>query len=255
MSPQQMRSEKHVIGYYRPFPWSRIGVERSGSSSALKMLRAFAREEGLRLQRFLVETDEQIKRPLDDRIVGSELLAQLRNSKAKGIAVARLEHVFTSSGQALSSLERWMDEGISFYCAHFILESPLLLTPKGTRLSSRSLISGLAEFQRRLDSEETRRRVINKKNRASWTGRVPFGFRLEDGRLIEDEDRIERIQQMKRAHRNGRSYRQIAVAQGISVGTAHRLVRTDLRRLRRISRVIVPLDEANETLSVSRIRE
>lgn len=223
-----------VIGYFRPFPWHRIGTERKGSSTAEKSIRSFAREQGMNPTRFFIETDDRINRSLDDRLVGSQVMAELRAVSTRGIVVARLEHIFSSSAEALTSLERWMDEGISFHCVHFILDAPISLTPKGTQMSSRSLISGLADFQRRLDIDRTRQRVDSQKSRNVWTGRVPFGFQLVDGRLKEDDDRIERIQQMKAAHRKGRSYRGIAVAQGISVGTAHRLVKTDLRKLRRI---------------------
>jgi len=212
-----------------------------------KTVRAFAREQGLRIQRFLIETDTRTKRPLDDRIVGAQLMRELRDSKANGIIVGRFEHAFSSSAQALSSLERWLDEGISFYCVDFLHEAPLLLTPKGTRLGGRSLISGLSAFQRRLDTEETRRRLESRMNRTSWTGRVPFGFQLENGSLAEDEDRIERIRQMKTAHRRGHSYREIATKYGISVATAHRLIKTDLRRLRRIGASMRTPD--TETLS------
>ena len=236
----ERRFMKQVIGYFRPFPWHRIGAERTGYSKADKSIQSFTREQGLNVTRFFIETDDRTKRSLEDRLVGSQVLAELRATSARGIVVARLEHIFSSSAEALTSLERWMDEGISFHCVCFILDAPISLTPKGTRMSSRSLISGLADFQRRLDIDRTRQRIDSRKLRNAWTGRVPFGFQLVDGRLREDDNRIERIQQMKTARRKGRSYREIAVTQGISVGTAHRLVKTDLRRLRRIGNAPIP---------------
>lgn len=226
--------KRDVIGYHRPFPWYRIGSNRTGRTTVVRGLRAFCREQDLHLISALTETDDRLQRTLDDRTVGREIMKALRSSEARGIVVARLEHAFSSSSEALTSVERWLDEGYSFYCVDFLQEAPLILTPKGTRAGSRSLISGLADFQRRIDAERTRQRVLNRKSRGSWTGRVPFGFHLIDGRLVEEEDRIARIQRMKSAHRRGQSYRQIAVDHEISVGTAHRLVKTDLRKLRRI---------------------
>jgi len=44
---------------------------------------------------------------------------------------------------------------------------------------------------------------------------------------------MKQISEMKRAHRRGKSYRQIAARFGISVATVHRLVKTDLRLLKR----------------------
>ena len=62
-------------------------------------------------------------------------------------------------------------------------------------------------------------------------GRIPYGFKIgPDGRLMEDPERIRNIQRMKRLRRGGWSYRKIANRFGISVGLAHELVNTDLRR-------------------------
>jgi len=166
--------------------------------------------------------------------MGGGLMRQLRSGQADEILVARPEHVFSSAANAVSSIERWLDEGIGFRCADFFEEAPLHLAPEEGLLNTEAVIRGLAALQRSIDYEQTRARMENRKARGAWSGRPPFGFSLQDGILIESEDRIERIQRMKALRRHGRSYRQIAHEFGISVATAHRLVKTDLRKLRRI---------------------
>jgi len=223
-----------VIGYYRPFPWSRIGCQRTGRTTVERTLRAFCREGGMHVVDCLLETDDRIGVGVEDRHIGRQVMTSLREGTAEGVVVARPEHIFSSASDALSSLERWLDEGIGFFCADFYENQPLVVH-RGFRLAGADIfVRGLSDLQRRVDLEKTRRRVEARKARGSWTGRVPFGFRLCGGKLVEDPDRIPRIQEMKKAHRRGKSYREIARIHGVSIGTAHRLVRSDLRKLRRI---------------------
>jgi len=224
-----------VVGYYRPFPWTRIGNDRTGRTGVERDLRAYCRSNDLTLVGFLVESDSHTKRSLEDRQIGREVMQRLRGGVADEILVWRPEHIFTSAGGAVSSFERWLDEGIGFRCADFFDGSPLHLAPEAQLLNAEPLIHGLASLQRAIDYEQTRARLKSRKERRAWAGRPPFGFTLQDGILVEDEDRIDRIQRMKSLHRRGKSYRKIALEFGISIGTAHRLVKTDLRKLRRIT--------------------
>ena len=223
-----------LIAYYRPFPWDRINSERSGRTSVERTIRAFCRQESMRVAGFVMETDERLNRSFEDRVAGAQAMAQLRTGEADGIIVQRSEHIFSSAADAIASIERWLDERISFYCIDFLDGMPLHLGPERLDIRARMLIRGLSALQRRADYERTRRRMASRKTRGSWTGRVPFGFQLVHGLLVEDDDRIERIQRIKKEHRRGLSYREIARRHGISVGTTHRLVKTDLRKLRRI---------------------
>jgi DNA invertase Pin-like site-specific DNA recombinase len=224
---------KRVIAYYRPFPWSRIGADRTGRTGVEKSVRNYCRERGLRMTAFLVETDERIRRPFEYRTVGSAVMTRLRSGEADGILVGRLEHVFSSVEDAVASLERWMDDAIEFHCIHHSEESTLSLVPSES-MDMGLVIRGLSELQRRIDVERSHQRVLNRQGTGAWRGRVPFGFVSVNGVLVEEPDRIDRIAHMKRAHQRGMSYRQIARMQGISVATAHRLVKTDLRKLRKI---------------------
>ncbi len=182
---------------------------------------------------FVVETDDRIRRPFEDRTVGSDVMARLRSGDADGILVSRPEHVFSSAEDAVASLDRWIDDGIEFHCVHHNGEDSLELVPSESE-DSNNIIRGLAEFQRRIDVERSHQRVMNRTETGTWRGRVPFGFTSVNGALVEEPDRIDRITHMKKAHQRGMSYRQIARMQGVSIATAHRLVKTDLRKLRRI---------------------
>ncbi len=222
------------IAYYRPFPWSRIGGARTGRTSIEKALRRYCKDNALTWHGLLVETDTNLRRSLEDRAVGKDIMQQLRTGLVDGIVVYRPEHVFSSSADALSTLERWIDMKIAFHCVRFYEDAPLTMHQGQPFPDGESVIRGLSELQRRVDAERAHQRVATRQISGTWQGRVPFGFHVSDGRLVEDSDRLERIIEMKRAHRRGASYRRIARDHGISIATAHRLVKTDLRKLRRI---------------------
>jgi len=227
-----VRCNRQVVGYYRPFPWPRIGAPRTGRTAVERALRAYCRQAELEMVGFLVETDGRARRSMEDRTVGAEAMRWLRTGVASGLVVLRPEHVFSSASDALASLERWLDEGLAFHCADFHDGSALRVEGDLLGVSPQTLLRGLSGLQRRIDWEGTRERILQRRARSSWAGRVPFGFRWVEGVLVEEPGRLQAIQQMKRAHHRGKTYREIARAHGISIGTAHRLVRTDLRKLR-----------------------
>lgn len=196
----------------------------------------YARANGLRVFRFLAEPDGDLRHAFEDRTGGREAMQCLRAGEAEGLLVHRPEHIFSSANEALYSLERWLEEGISFHCAQFFGEWGLSMGVGCSLPNGDVLVRGFAELQRSTDMERARQQMVRPPSAGGWKGRVPFGFHLVDGWLVEQADRIERIVQMKQAHRRGKSYRQIAQQQGVSVATAHRLIRTDLRRLRRLDR-------------------
>jgi hypothetical protein len=164
-------------------------------------------------------------------------MAALHKGQSSGIVTFRMEHLFTSAKDALASLERWAEQDLNFLCSRFLDDIPLVIGSATDTIDGIVLIKGLSAFQRRIDLDRTKQRVTNRKRSGKWTGRIPFGFHLVNGALIEEIDRIERIQRMKTAHRRGATYREIATSNGISVGTAHQLVRTDLRKLRRLGKI------------------
>jgi len=224
-----------VLGYYRPFPWTKIGTDRTGRTNVERELRSFCRSRHLLLAGFFVETDARTSRSFEDRTIGREAMARLRSGVADEVLVWKPEHIFSSAGSTVTTVERWLDEGVGFRCMDFFEGTSLHVGSKAQLLNAESLIRGLAALQRNVNYEQTRARMQSRKAQRAWSGRPPFGFALRNGILVEDHDRIERIQRMKWLHRKGRSYRQIALEFGISVGTAHRLVKTDLRKLRRIA--------------------
>jgi DNA invertase Pin-like site-specific DNA recombinase len=72
-----------------------------------------------------------------------------------------------------------------------------------------------------------------KRSRGEWCGRIPFGFRIDEGgKLAEDPEAMRVIAAIKRSRRrSGTSYPELARRYGLAVGTVHKIVTTDLRVL------------------------
>ena len=97
-----------------------------------------------------------------------------------------------------------------------------------------NLLGTVAQWERKVIGERTKDALDHKAARGEWRGRIPFGFRINDGgQLEEDPEQMKTIQAVKRSRRrSGTSYPKLAKQYGLSVGTVHKLCNTDLRTLR-----------------------
>ena len=110
------------------------------------MVRTTCRSQGLKVSRFLVETDNHIERSFEDRTVGREAMAALHEGQSSGIAIFRMEHLFTSAKDALTSLERWGEQDLNFLCSRFLDDIPLVIGSATDPIDGIVLIKGLSAF-------------------------------------------------------------------------------------------------------------
>ncbi len=91
----------------------------------------------------------------------------------------------------------------------------------------------MAELERNLIADRTRSALAYKKDKGEWAaGRVPFGFQLKDGVLVENPSRIRLIKKAKALKRAGVSLRAISQRLNVPKSTIHRALNTDIRRLK-----------------------
>jgi len=222
-----------------PRPLSLIGYLRAPSDparrpSARRRIAGYCAAHGYRLIDFRSDAGSDAQLPFPRRPAGGALLEEIRAGRADGIVVLGLADAFRSVSEAIDALDRWIHEGIEIHIVDVDgTGRELRLSGRG---ASAALLRGLAEIRRRSRAQRGSIAGPARRTRGAWVGRIPYGFRLEGGRLVEEPDRIARILGMKRARRRGKSYREIARQFGVSVTTAHRLVTTDLRQLKRIAR-------------------
>jgi site-specific DNA recombinase len=73
------------------------------------------------------------------------------------------------------------------------------------------MLAVFAQLERDTVAERTKDILRNKRVKGEWVGRVPFGFKLNGGGLLEiDQEQQEIISRIKRLRRDGRSLRGIA---------------------------------------------
>ncbi len=195
---------------------------------------AFCTAHGYSLAGVVYEEPAKASKLFEERPGGREALRLIREGRAQGILVWELDQAFSSVADAVATLERWAEEGVAFVCVAFARGGPLILHGEnGEQAALADVFSGLGRFHRRVVARKVRAQLETKRSRGEWLGRVPYGFTVVEGRLVEDPLQMKRIVEMKRAHRRGKSYREIAARFEVSVATAHRLVKTDLRLLKR----------------------
>ncbi len=226
---------RHFVAYVRrPLP---LDHPRATAQRDVERLCRHATAHDLVLELIAIEHSDRYTLPMEQRQDGRTLLARLDEGDIAGVLLTSLDSAFSSVREAIETLDRWLAVGLSVHVLRFYDNGASLRLDQPDRLhmAFSRWISTWASLQRRMDAQ-ARAYGTQKRRDGGWVGRPPYGFRVEQGRLVEDADRIRRILAMKRARRRGRSYREIARAFGVSPSVVHRLVHTDLRLLKRMGR-------------------
>ena len=155
------------------------------------------------------------------------LLDLVESGKVEAVIVYKLDRLSRRTLDTLNLIENLESKGIAF---HSISEK--VDTKSATGRFFLTIISAVAQMERDLIAERTKDALSHKKEKGEWTGRVPFGFRIENNRLVEDPDQIKVIQKAKRLRRSGKSLREISRALCLSLGYVHKALRTNLRTLK-----------------------
>jgi site-specific DNA recombinase len=145
----------------------------------------------------------------------------------EALIVYKLDRLSRKTLDTLSLIESFESKGIAF---HSITEK--VDTKSATGRFFLTIISALAQMERDMIAERTKDALSHKKKKGEWTGRVPFGFRLENNHLVEDPTQIKVIQKAKRLRRSGKSLREISRALSLSLGYVHKALKVNLRTVK-----------------------
>ena len=211
-----------AVGYVRVSTEEQVREGLSLDAQEEK-IRAYCTAKGWRLVR--VYRDEGFSGKDLNRPALQEMLRDLKADGIQAVVVAKLDRL-TRSVRDLGYLIDDLFDGVALAS----VEESLDTTTAGGRFVLH-ILGAVAQWERETISERTRNTLRYKQQRGECVGRIPYGFKIgPDGRLMEDPERIRNIQRMKRLRRRGWSYRRIAEKFGISVGLAHMLIITDLRK-------------------------
>lgn len=186
-----------AIGYIRVSTedQAREGVSLDNQESKV---RAYADLHGLELVDMI--RDEGISGKSLERPGFEHLQGILNEGKAHAVIAYKLDRLSRKTIDILTVLENWERQGIAFHCIQDRIDTT---SAAGKFLVT--ILSALAQMERDLISERTIDALSHKKKVGEWCGRVPFGYRIEGTRLVENPEEIETIQKIKRAYRKDRS--------------------------------------------------
>lgn len=157
----------------------------------------------------------------------ARLLDLVERGRVEAVIVYKLDRLSRRTLDSLSLIENLESKGIAF---HSISEK--VDTKSATGKFFLTIISAVAQMERDMIAERTKDALAHKKKKGEWSGRIPFGFRIKDNRLVEDPDQIKVIQKAKRLRRSGKSLREISRALCLSLGYVHKALKINLRTVK-----------------------
>jgi DNA invertase Pin-like site-specific DNA recombinase len=197
-----------VLGYVRVST-----AEQTSNGESLgtqqRMIAGYAMIQGWEIAEFFVEGGVSGSVPLSDRPQGARLIGAA--GKGDVIITAKLDRMFRSAADALATLEALKAEGIGLHmidlggdvCGNGI--SKLVFT----------ILSAVAENER--DRIRERIRDVKRSLAAQGIyngGKVPFGFQLDEGRLVPNPAEQKTLATMRKMKARGASLREIGAAVG-----------------------------------------
>lgn len=217
-----------AIGYTRVSTedQAREGVSLDNQESKI---RAYAALHGLELVDVIRDegiSGKGLARPGFNRLRGI-----LDAGGANAVIAYKLDRISRKTIDILTVLENWERRGIAFHCIQDRIDTT---TAAGKFLLT--ILSAMAQMERDLISERTTDALSYKKKNGEWLGNVPFGFRLHEGRLVENPEAqatIRKARLMYRPDRNGkrRPMRDISKTLSLSLGTIHKVLNHTSKQL------------------------
>lgn len=193
---------KKAIGYIRV---STDGQVESGLSleAQRKKIEAYASLKDLELIEIIEDAGisaKNLNRP------GIKRLMELgRKKEIDAVIIAKLDRMFRNTIDALETSEILNKRGVAL---HSIEES--LDTQSAIGGFFFTMLAALAEMERKLIGERTRTALNQKKARNEYCGgHVPYGYRLENGKLIEEPTEKAIIEKMRVWRKDGRTLQAI----------------------------------------------
>ena len=205
-----------AIGYVRVST-----EEQANSGNSLDAqghrIRAYCIAAGINLAAIVREEGVSAKIPLFKRPQGSKLARLMRKHKAGAVVVMKLDRLFRSVEDALSTVRGWDKTGVGLHVVD--MGGQAIATTSAVGKLFLTMLSGFAEFERELTGERIRATMQNMKAKGMVVGTVPLGWEPgDDGRLIpvESEQKvIRRIHAMRDTGSTLQAIADILTAEGV----------------------------------------
>ncbi|HZU97052.1 MAG TPA: recombinase family protein [Planctomycetota bacterium] len=194
--------------------YRRISIEESsglGLADQEARCRAYCEMRGLEVVEVVTDDGVSGGTQLKARAGGARLLDLTggRRPKVRHVVALKLDRGFRNAGDALTVTADWDRRGVVFHLVDFGGASLDLSSAMGRMFLT--LTAGFAELERGLCSERTRSALSVKRARGEFTGgEAPFGFHVEDGKLVEDEGEQRALALIVDLRSKGHTFEEIA---------------------------------------------
>lgn len=158
-----------------------------GLEAQRERIRAYAKMRGLDLIDMLEDPGASGSLPLAQRFGGAQLVERLEKRKpdAGAVVMLKLDRGFRNAGDCLATCERWSDRGIQLHIVD--LGGNAVDTSSAMGKFMLTVLAGAAEMERNLTRERTSAALRVKITRGQRVGgSATYGYRLQNGRQVED---------------------------------------------------------------------
>lgn len=153
----------------------------------------------------LIDSDVSGGTPIYERDNGSKLKELIVCKEIDCIIATKLDRLFRSTVDALTTVSVWNDKKISL---HLLDMGGLAIdTSSAAGKMCFTMLVAFSEFERGKISERTKDVLSHKKKNLKSYSSVPFGYDNVDGQLIKNEEQQKAISIMKEMHAQGKSLR------------------------------------------------
>jgi DNA invertase Pin-like site-specific DNA recombinase len=176
----------------------------------LGRLKSYCALQGLEIAHTIEEPEVSAYAvPMGERNGGAELLRLLKSKRVRHVVAQRLDRLFRNTADCLATVRRWTRVGVRLHLADQGGCSLDCSTSTGWFMLT--VLAGCAQLERDLISERTSQGMRrHQQNGRHMGGRVPFGFRLEGGRLVPVPEEREQVGRIVSLRLQGWSLRGIA---------------------------------------------
>ena len=200
-----------AIGYVRCSTQEQVD-SGLGLEVQAEQIRAYCTMRKLILPEIITDAGVSGGKSLAKRDGGQRLLAAIRNRKAKGVVMLKLDRMFRNAGDCLTTVEQWERQGVALHVVD--LGGNAIDTTTAAGRFMLVVLAGAAEMERNLTRERTRSAMAVKKANGQRVGAIPYGFDLDldDTTLIQNENEQAVIRDMQAMRSSGRPLVKIAEA-------------------------------------------
>jgi len=154
-----------------------------GLEAQAERIKAYCTMRGSELLDLITDAGVSGGKPLASRDGGQRLLTAIRDRKADGVVMLKLDRMFRNAGDCLATVEKWEKAGVALHVVD--LGGNAIDTTGAAGRFMLVVLAGAAEMERNLTRERTRSAMAVKRGNGQRIGTVPYGSDLaEDGTTL-----------------------------------------------------------------------